>query len=339
MTTLPVVDQARSADDVLSRARELVEPAHRAVIDTLPSPVRHIVGYHVGWWDAEGNPSDRNGKSVRPALVLAAAGAVGGERCAAVTEAVAVELVHDFSLLHDDIIDGDPTRRHRPGAWSVFGVGPTILAGDTLLALASHILAESPGLRSLTGAELGLCAGQSADMAFEQRADVSLAECVDMAVGKTAALLACACELGAVAGGGDRRQCELLAEFGRRLGLAFQLTDDLLGIWGDPAVTGKPTNSDLANHKKSLPVVAALTSGTIPGDHLALLYQGEKTDDRDTLGHMADLVEAAGGRAWGACEAERQRDKALALLAEAAPDVALAEDLRILADLMTHRDC
>jgi geranylgeranyl diphosphate synthase type I len=115
--------------------------------------------------------------------VLAAASAVGAERCAAVTEAVAVELVHDFSHLHDDIIDGD--LMHRPAAWAVFGVGRAILAGDTLLSLANYVLADSPGLRILTAAELELSAGQSADMAFEQRAGVGLAECVEMASGRT----------------------------------------------------------------------------------------------------------------------------------------------------------
>ena len=203
------------------------------------------------------------------------------------TEAVAVELVHDFLLLHDDIIDGDPTRRHRAAAWWVFGVGRAIIAGDTLLSLASHVLAERPGLRVLTTAQLDLCAGQSADMAFEQRADVGVAECVAMAECKTAALLACACELGALAGGGDARQCRLLAELGRRLGLAFQLADDLLGIWGDPAVTGKPRSSDLANRKKSLPVVAALTSGTVSGDHLALLQRDELFATE--LGHRREV--------------------------------------------------
>jgi geranylgeranyl diphosphate synthase type I len=171
-----VVD-TRSAHDVLDDVRTLVEPAHRAVVDRLPAEMRRIAGYHVGWWDAEGRSGSGSGKAVRPALALASASALAGEAMPGILEdavaaAVAVELVHDFSLLHDDIMDGDLTRRHRPTAWSVFGIGEAILAGDMLLTLAFDVLRTGPARRAITAAVLDLCAGQSADLSFETRAHV-----------------------------------------------------------------------------------------------------------------------------------------------------------------------
>jgi geranylgeranyl diphosphate synthase, type I len=251
--------------------------------------------------------------------------------------------VHDFSLLHDDIIDGDLTRRHRPSAWSVFGVSEAILAGDMLVSLAADLLAGRPCVKVLTGAVLNLCAGQAADMAFGQRADVGIEECAAMAAGKTGALLACASELGALAGGGDARQAALLAEFGRHLGMAFQLVDDLLGIWGDPTLTGKPAQSDLASRKKSLPVVAALTSGTTAGDHLARLYHhdcngGHTALTHTALTHIAGLIEESGARSWAQTEADRHLGKALACLNQAVPDESGTTDLTALAHLITRRD-
>jgi len=330
--------EARPSQRMLSEARALVEPAHRVAVERLPAPMRHIAGYHVGWWDAEGRPSDTAGKSVRPALVLAAARAVAGDPACAVPEAVAVELVHDFSLLHDDVMDGDLTRRHRPSAWSLFGVGEAILAGDMLVALACDLLAGRPGLSTLTGTVLELCAGQAADLAFEQRAEVGVAECVAMAAGKTGALLACACRLGALAGGADEAQARALTDFGRHLGLAFQLVDDLLGIWGDPVTTGKPAGADLARRKKSLPVVAALSSGTAAADRLARLYGREDDGDPAILACLAGLVEDAGGRAWAQAEADRRMQAAMECLAEAAPECPGSGDLAALAAMITRRD-
>jgi geranylgeranyl diphosphate synthase, type I len=338
MMSTSVNGRVRVTQQVLQEARVLVEPAHREAVDRLPEPVRHIAGYHAGWWDAYGRTHGSGGKSMRPALVLAAAAAVGGDCADAVPEAVAVELVHDFSLLHDDVMDGDLTRRHRPAAWSLFGVGEAVLAGDMLVSLACDLLAERPGLKILTTAVLELCTGQSADMTFEKRVAVGVEECVAMTAGKTGALLACACELGALAGGGDARQCRAMAEFGHHLGLAFQLVDDLLGIWGDPIVTGKPAGSDLANRKKSLPVVAALASGTPSGDRLAELYQAEGTLDQEAVACAAGLIDEAGGRSWARAEADRRQCAALAALEGAGPVQGRDADLKTLADLITRRD-
>ncbi|MFJ1753513.1 polyprenyl synthetase family protein [Kitasatospora sp. NPDC088134] len=344
--TAPAGRSGRTAAEVLAEARQRVEPALRAVVGALPPEIRQIAGYHAGWWDADGRPTGGQGKSVRPALALACARAVRGggpaphpqAGDAAVAAAVAVELVHDFSLLHDDVMDHDPVRRHRPAAWIVYGTGRALLAGDTLLAAATDLLGATPAGKELSSAVLDLCVGQAADLQFEDRAEVGLDECLRMSEGKTGAVLGAACAMGALAGGADGRAVDRYRAFGRELGTAFQLTDDLLGIWGDPEVVGKPVGGDLESRKKSLPVVAALASGTGAGAELAALYQRAGTFDAATVAHAARLVEAAGGRAWARAEADRRSAAALAHLAAADPDPAGAADLRALADHLLVRE-
>ena len=285
-------------------ARDIVGPAMEAAISRLSPEVQAVAAYHLGMTDAEGNPSgDGAGKALRPALALLSARAAGAPSERGVTSAVAVELVHNFSLLHDDIMDGDAERRHRPTAWTVFGVGAAILAGDALLALAQELLLEDnapQGLwaaRCLSVAVQRLIAGQGADLAFEKRDDVGLTECLEMAGDKTAALMACACSIGAIHAGAAPSLAMGLAGFGAHIGQAFQLTDDLLGIWGAPDVTGKPVQSDLRARKKSLPVVAALNSGTPAGRELAGLLA--RTDALSEAGPGPGGRPGRGGR-WPA---------------------------------------
>lgn len=334
----------RTAAQVLSECRRIVESRHRAAVDTLPARMRHIAGYHIGWWDADATPCEQRGKAYRIALALCCARAAGGPEAVScgVTPAVAVELVHDFSLIHDDIMDGDRFRRGRETAWSAFGVGPAILAGDTLLALASNLLGAGPLGPVLSGAVLRLCAGQDADLRFETESEASLVGCVAMADGKTGALMGCACELGALAGlghtGGDPADAGLYRSFGRMLGLAFQLVDDVLGIWGDPRITGKPAYSDLIRRKKTLPVAAALATDTPAADRLARLYRCGDDFQHTEPAELADLVEEAGGRRWAVAEVRRCVDAAAESLAAAHPDPCAAEDLLALARLVADRD-
>jgi len=345
MTTLDPKIEGRSAREVLEWSRVTVEPALRAAVGTLPSSMRRIAGYHFGWWNKDGQPEAANGgKAIRPTLVLLCAQAVGGVPASALPAAAAVELVHNFSLLHDDVLDGDVTRRHRPTAWSLFGLEAAILAGDALLALALDVLLSS-GHPAAAGATRTLCAavqdlldGQSADLDLEQSAEVELAECVGMAERKTGALIECACAVGAAFGGGSPAQVAHLRRFGSHLGLAFQHVDDLLGIWGDPAVTGKPIYSDLHSRKKSLPVVAALTSGTPAGRDLAALYHCDQPLSGSDLAHAADLIHIAGGRAWSRAQADDLLGQAMRQLQSARPTARAAAELGALARLVAHRD-
>jgi geranylgeranyl diphosphate synthase type I len=317
----------------VENARDLVGPATAAAVARLSPEVRIVASYHLGLTDAEGRPTGRSGtagKALRPALALLSARAAGAAPERGVPAAAAVEFVHNFSLLHDDIMDGDTERRHRPTAWTVYGIGAAILAGDALLALAQDLLLEGPapqGLwasRCLGAAVQRLIAGQGADLAFERRDDVTLDECRQMAGDKTAALMACACSIGAIYVGAPAVLAMGLAGFGAHVGLAFQLTDDLLGIWGAPDVTGKPVRSDLRTRKKSLPVVAALNSGTQAGRELrALLTQIEPLSEDDLI-HAAGLVEAGGGREW----AESEADSALASADKCLAETDIPDDVR-----------
>ncbi|MFI2235870.1 polyprenyl synthetase family protein [Streptomyces chrestomyceticus] len=329
---------------LLEQAGHQVRPVLKRQVTSFLKQVQGQAGYHLGWQDETGKPcAVSSGKAVRPALALAAAKAVGGRSQDALPAAGAVQMVHDFSLLHDDIIDGDRTRRHRPAVWSVFGIPDGILTGDALLALAFATLTEGPpetapdALRCLADAVTELVEGEALDVAFEQRRHVSLNEYGAMAGAKTGALMACACTLGALAGGAGGERAQLLGAFGRHVGIAFQIVDDLLGLRGDPAVTGKPVGADLASGKKTMPLLAALGSGTRQGQELAALLAGKATLDRQALTRAALLVEEAGGVSTARRFVHRELVAAFAALAEAVPAEGDREELRALAHVLTHR--
>jgi geranylgeranyl diphosphate synthase type I len=297
----------------VDRARLLALPALRAAVDRLDPPTARVVSYHLGWTEADGQPTAASGgKALRPTLALLSAQAAGAPPEIGVPGAVAVELVHNFSLLHDDLMDGDVQRRHRPTAWTVFGAAHTILAGDALLALAQEVLLEAPAhgreaSQRLAVATRELVRGQVADVAFERRPAVSLAECLAMAAGKTAALLACSASIGAILAGARSEVVAALSSYGDHLGLAFQLVDDLLGIWGDTAATGKPVLSDLRTRKKTAPVAAVLDRGGQRAQELrAWLATDGDGESESALFGVAALIERAGGRAWTEQEAHRQ---------------------------------
>src|SRR5882757_6663209 len=306
----------RSVPGALGEARDLVLPAMRDAVGRLDETDRRIVAYHLGWTDLAGSPTSGGGKGVRPALATLSARAAGVSAEVGVPGAVAVELVHNFSLLHDDVMDGDTERRHRPTVRAVWGTASAILAGDALLALAVEVLLDestphrADAARLISETTRALIRGQTEDLAFERRDDVGLAECLAMADGKTGAVLA----------GAPAELVRALGRYGTELGMAFQLVDDLLGIWGDPARTGKPVYSDLRARKTSLPVTYAVAHGGAPGRELAawLARDGaavngtvngtaENADASDTeLRRAAELIEAAGGRGWAAEEADRR---------------------------------
>ncbi|MFD5555243.1 polyprenyl synthetase family protein [Streptomyces sp. NPDC127068] len=320
--TVPPGEPSAEAVDVaalLERGRTLATPELKAAVDRLASPMDTVAAYHFGWIDAHGNPADGDGgKAVRPALALLSAEAAGAPAETGVPGAVAVELVHNFSLLHDDLMDGDEQRRHRDTVWKVHGPAQAILVGDALFALAGEVLLEigtveaGRATRRLTSATRALIDGQAQDISYEHRERVTVAECLEMEGNKTGALLACASSIGAVLGGADDRTADTLEKYGHHLGLAFQAVDDLLGIWGDPEATGKQTWSDLRQRKKSLPVVAALDAGGPASERLGeLLAADAKSNDFDSFSEeefaaRAALIEEAGGREWTVQEARRQ---------------------------------
>ncbi len=266
--------------------------------------------------------------------------------------------MHNFSLVHDDVMDGDTERRHRPTVWAVWGTTSAILTGDALLALAQEVLLDSPSphraaaARLLAEATRHLVRGQVQDVAFEQRSAVTLTECLEMVSGKTGALISASAAIGAVLAGAPAEVVDALSTFGAQLGIAYQLVDDLLGIWGDPAITGKPVFSDLHSRKKTLPVTYALTHGGPAGRELARWLAEPDTRRRgrqpatDRRGRQpdtdeawaADLVEAAGGRDWAAAEAQRRIAAATDALARVPMQAGPREDLVAIAHFIVARE-
>lgn len=344
---------ARTAVDVtalLERGRTLATPVLRAAVDRLAPPMDTVAAYHFGWIDAHGNPADGDGgKAVRPALAVMSAEVTGAAPEAGIPGAVAVELVHNFSLLHDDLMDGDEQRRHRDTVWKVHGPAQAILVGDALMVLANEILLElgtaeaARATRRVTTATRALIDGQAQDISYEHRERVTVEECLEMEGNKTGALLACACSIGAVLGGADDHTADTLEKYGYHLGLAFQAVDDLLGIWGDPVSTGKQTWSDLRQRKKSLPVVAALAAGGPASERLGeLLAADAKASDFENFSEeefaaRAALIEEAGGREWAVQEARRQHTIAIEALDSIRMPERVRDEFAALADFVVVR--
>ena len=326
-----------AAPDILGRARELVDPAIATALGGLCEELRVPAEYHF----------KGRGKGTRPALAILSAEAVGAPSETAVPGAVAIELIHDFSLIHDDIIDNDAERRHRPTVWAKFGTGVGVVVGDALHALAFEVLLSDPSpsrvkaAKNLGEAVSAMIAGQSMDMAFEEMPSVTLEQCLVMEQGKTGALLAYASSVGAILAGADEDVVEELADFGAHMGVAFQAVDDLLGIWGDPERTGKPAGADLRERKKSVPVVIALNSDTPVAEELADLY-GRPDWDAGSLDAARALVEAGGGREHTQALARAHYDLAVAALDSLAnrEEVVgeVVEEMRSLAEFIVGRD-
>jgi geranylgeranyl diphosphate synthase type I len=251
--TLPLLDRYREA---------IVAGLRRSLDDEGPLSV--ILRYHVGLADREGGPADALGKLLRPALVLFTAEELGGSVEAAMPAAVGLELVHGFSLIHDDVQDRDDLRRGRPTVWRIWGVPEAINAGDRMQALAIRNTLEAgpEAAEILLDATVRMIDGQSMDLSFEDRF-VEPDDVLRMIDRKTGALFVCAFELGGACAGAEVSVRESLRAIGRSVGRAFQLQDDVLGIWGDGDLTGKPVGSDVRRRKKSYPIVlgAAAASG------------------------------------------------------------------------------
>lgn len=290
-------------------------------------PFYGILLYHLGWVDKDFQPQKASsGKWIRPALCLLVCEALGDNAEKAAPAAAAVELVHNFSLVHDDVQDRSLRRRGRETVWKVWGDALAINAGDALLILA-HLalqrLAEknvsysriTEALRILDKACLALSQGQYRDLTHQDREDITVEMYLDTAEKKTASLLEAAAHLGALLGTADQSKIDGFRRFARNLGLAFQITDDLLGIWGDEKTVGKGVGEDILARKKTLPVVYALYEEKRRGeDRLAKLYFG-KALDQETAHQVGTILDGLGAREYTIEKAKELRDEALRELA------------------------
>jgi geranylgeranyl diphosphate synthase, type I len=303
-------------DPVISWMRAAIAPP-----GTAADPLYQWLAYQLGWADDRGHTVGvRAGKGLRPRLCLLACEAVGGQPEDAVPIAAAIELTHEFSLVHDDIEDGDRLRRGRPTLWAVVGQEQAINAGDALWAIARSQIVAAPVaastkleiMRRYDHACLRLAEGQHLDLAFELAASVTLPDYIGMVTRKTGALFGAAASLGACAGGGPSKVADALAIYGEAIGVAFQMQDDILGLWGDPRATGKPVGRDLQRRKKSLPVILALESQELAAA-IAHLYADEAADDVTAV-ELANRLAAEGCRDRALAEAHHWREAALAAL-------------------------
>ena len=340
-------EAATRVDAMLARYRARITEGLQDALDSAGVEHVRLMRAHLGI-DGSRAADGFGGKLLRPSLCLLCCEAVGGDASRALPGAVALELTHNFTLIHDDIEDNSPTRHGRPTLWRRIGIPQAINAGDGMFVLAERTLLcmSDAGLepqrvleaaRVLNDACVRLCEGQYADIGFETRATVSLQEYEAMIGGKTAALLGASAAIGAIAGGADGGTVATLGEGGWLLGLAFQVQDDVLGIWGEAAVTGKPVAEDIRSRKKSFPVVYAL-------DHLAAararelvrIYESPAIDDA-AVDAVLDLLDQAGARDASTERAERWAREAVEALASLDLEPARRDEIEALAAFFVHR--
>jgi geranylgeranyl diphosphate synthase type I len=307
--------------------------------------------YHLGWMNDRLEPmppADRRrhgGKRLRGVLTILATEAMGGGGHYAAAAGAAIEFIHNFSLVHDDVEDNDAERRHRPTVWKLWGIPQAINVGSNMQAmvdLAVLRLAEiQPAERVIevqrivSRAVVQMTEGQYMDMAAEDAAEMSLEQYFRMTGGKTAALIEAGLWVGALLGTSDPERIAAMARFGRSFGLAFQCRDDFLGIWGEPRLTGKPVGSDVLQGKRSLPVVHALAqapAGTEPGDRLRSALA-----DRSVPSVLA-VLEEVGTADWVRARVHDHTQDAVSALDASRPEEPHGTAIRDIADYALGRE-
>jgi geranylgeranyl diphosphate synthase type I len=307
-----------------------------------------MLTYHMGW-TGEGAGPEATGKRIRPLMVLLCAAASSGTAGKveawrpALPAAAAIELVHNFSLVHDDIQDNSPKRRGRETVWTKWGAPMAINVGDGLFVMSNQAIIDlkenHPAETVVKAAEilhdtcLDLTRGQFLDMSFEARTDLTVDDYWPMVAGKTAALLSACCHLGALLGGADEEKQVAYRSFGHYLGLAFQVQDDILGIWGNEVVTGKSAASDLVEGKNSLPVLAGLSFNKKFAERWR---QGPIQPNE--VEELAKLLATEGGYETAHEASKQMTDLALLNLREADPQGEAGDALFELAEKLLKRE-
>jgi geranylgeranyl diphosphate synthase, type I len=304
-------------------------------------PFHDMLTYHMGWTGLSANAAS-GGKRIRPLMMMLAVASYDGKWLRALPAAAAIELIHNFSLVHDDIEDNSPTRRGRLTLWKMHGIPMATNAGDALFAISNQAMLDTydrfpaetvlEAARVLHSACTSLTRGQYLDMSYEKRHDLQVADYWTMVEGKTAALLSAAARIGAIFGGAAEYQAHKLADFGKNLGLAFQVEDDILGVWGDEATTGKSAASDLVEGKNSLPILYGV------GQHarFAERWAAGPVTAAETIA-LAQLLKDEGAYAYAEAEAERLTALAMDSLHAADPRGEAGEALAELAAKLLNR--
>ena len=329
---------------IFRRYRARISDALHSSLSSGDLRVYDMLRYYMGWVDVDGNPCvATEGKALRPTLCLFACEASGGSVREAVPIAAALELIHNFSLIHDDIQDHDETRHHRPTLWSVWGIPEALVAGNVLRVIADVSLErlEHEGVEPdralasvglLTEAYLEMIEGQHMDISYEGRPDIGMQDYLTMISRKTGALIRCSMNLGAVIGTHDEATVDAFRACGKSLGYVFQIRDDVLGVWGDEAVTGKPVGADIRRKKNSFPVVYAMSEAS-DDDRRTLIdiYRQEDITDGD-VERVLHIMDGIGVKDDAQSLAAQHCDRAL----EAVSSVALAPGSRQELEELAH---
>ena len=284
----------QSPPAILEKYRARIEEYIYKVSSVEDINIANAIKYHFGWLDLEGKlDSSMQGKGIRSSLCMFACEAVGGVLDNALQGAAAVEFVHNFSLIHDDIQDQDIERRHRPTAWTIWGVPIALQVGNYMRILSDLIVKNNLNLaldnnlrlectEILSRAYLETVEGQYLDLEYEGKINITIDEYLSMIGRKTGALISCALTLGALLGTDDQRKVKELSEFGRILGVVFQIRDDYLGIWGLEEDTGKKPANDVRRKKNSLPIIHVFQNATQADmKEISAIYRKREMDETD----------------------------------------------------------
>lgn len=295
---------------VFQRYQAALDSALRDRLSDDSSFVYSMLRYNMGWADIQGAPvSAAQGKALRPTLCLLTCEAVCGDFSLAVPAAAAFELVHNFSLIHDEVQDRDESRRHRPTLWTVWGDAKALSAGNVLRVVADVTIDRLQGEdasfrkvhsigRVMTEASLEMIEGQYLDVSYEGRSDIGMKSYLDMIARKTGALIRSPMEVGAIMGANDQSVVDAFRECGRALGLVFQIRDDVLGIWGDEKTTGKPVGADIRQRKNSFPIVHAMSNADGARKRiLDRVYDQESISDED-VDTVLEIMDGLGTRGF-----------------------------------------
>ena len=338
-----------SLPTAFNRFRDQIETEIKSLVLEEGFPLYRMMGYHMGWLDEYGEAAEgESGKRIRPTLSLLACEALGGDVKAALPAAAAVELVHNFSLIHDDIQDGNSERHNRPTVWWVWGPAQAINAGDGMHALARLALLRQTGegmspertlkaVGLLDQACLRLCEGQYLDLTYQERVDISQDAYFKMVEGKTAALISCAAELGAVMSSAEEPVERAIAQFGAKLGTAFQIRDDILDLWGQQD-TGKPLAGDILNKKKSLPIVYAIENASGAERRTLGDVYFKRVMEPEDIDKIIEVLETLGAREFCQAKADALCDEAIQSLKDAGLTSQQTEGLEAVARFIVTRD-
>jgi len=322
--------------ETFDKYRSLIRKELQKRVAEIPPSLSSYVRYHFGWEDIKGKPADySSGKMVRPLFCLLSCEACGGNISRALSAACSIELVHNFSLVHDDIEDSSVERHHRPALWKAFGLAPAINAGDALFTMGYHSLVvdsrngvdhKSTGdcsgehikelLRILTHACLDLCEGQNLDLLLENKLEVTVEEYFHMIQRKTAALFEASARMGSLVGGADDFVINCFQNFGLKLGIAFQIQDDILGIWGERERTGKSVSDDIMDKKKTLPVLFSLNQEKKRGQRKLRKIYGSAKIDPEQVPVVVEILNEYEAKAYCLSRANSFYEEALSSLRE-----------------------